>query len=136
MLTRSLYLSLALALMQLQTAGAAPIEVRSGQVAYVSGGIGEDEAAEMKSMASRYALEIVSVVKAKPREQYTADFRIVIKDASGKTVVDARSEGPFFLANLPDGRYLVEATQDDGRQSQRVSVKKGAHQRLVFVWQQ
>ncbi|WP_051516598.1 hypothetical protein [Herbaspirillum sp. RV1423] len=133
---RSPYFLLVFVLMQISAAYAAPVEVVSGQTTYISGGIGSDEAAEMKSMASRYVLEVVSVVKADPREQYTADYRILIKDATGKTVLDAVSEGPFFLANLPDGNYQVEATQDGVRKSQRTSVKKGAHRRLVFVWPQ
>lgn len=134
MSTRSSYLLLILALMQIPVAGAAPSEVTSGPATYISGGVGSDEAAEMKSMASRYALEVVSVVKTEPREEYTADFRILIRDKTGKTVVDAVSEGPFFLANLPDGSYQVEAIQNDLRKLQRVLIKKGTHQRLVFVW--
>ncbi len=115
---------------------AAPSEVSTGQITYISGGIGSDEAAEMKSMASRYALEVVSVTKAGPKEQYTADFRIIIKDTAGKTLVDAMSEGPFFFVNLPEGRYQVDASQDGVRKSQRVSIKRRGHLRLVFVWAQ
>ncbi|MFJ7566912.1 hypothetical protein ACIQW9_08145 [Herminiimonas sp. NPDC097707] len=133
---RSPYLLLILALTQIPAAGAAPSEVSSGQATYISGGIGSDEAAEMRSMASRYALEVVSVVNTEPREEYTADFRILIRDKVGKTVVDAMSEGPFFLANLPDGSYQVEAIQDDVRKLQKVLIKKGTHRRLVFVWPQ
>lgn len=125
-----------LQLTQAPGAVAAPSEVSLGQITYISGGVGSDEAAEMKSMASRYALEVVSVTKAGSKEQYTADFRIVIKDTAGKTLIDAISEGPFFFANLPEGQYQVDASQDGIRKSQRVSVKRRGHLRLVFVWPQ
>ena len=120
--------------MHLSEAGAAPREISSGDASYISGGIGSDEAAEMKTMASRYPLEIVSIVNAGPKEQYNADFRVVIKDRNGNTVIDAQSEGPFFFANLPAGNYLVETMQDGIQKMQKVALKKGVHQRLVFAW--
>ena len=123
-----------LQLIQVPNSSAAPREVGRGQVTYISGGIGSDEAAEMKSMASRYVLEVVSVIKAESKEQYTADFRIAILDKTGKTLIDAISEGPFFFVNLPDGQYRVDASQNGVHKSQRVTIKRAGHQRVVFVW--
>ncbi|MFC7299735.1 hypothetical protein [Herminiimonas aquatilis] len=117
---------------------ASPVEFKTEHASYISGGIGSDEAAEMRAMAPRYTLEIVSIVKSKSagREQYTADFRVQVKDLKDMVLIDAASEGPIFLVNLPKGNYQIAATQNGITKSQKISVQKGTHRRIVFIWQE
>lgn len=121
-------------------ASALPAATTVGNASFISGGIGLDESEAMKAAASNYALELVFSAKSDGKTPgasaaYTADVKVKITDRAGKTVIDTVSQGPYLLANLPDGVYQVEASADGGTvKIQKVTVKKGAHQRLVFSW--
>jgi hypothetical protein len=111
-----------------------PAATTIGSINYLSGGIGLDQSVAMKLAAPSYPLELVFVVKAGMREQYTSDIDVKVSDRSGKVVVDTVSNGPFLLANLPDGNYQIEAINDGILKIQQVVVKKGVHRRVVFAW--
>lgn len=133
---RSTSFFICLLLSHLTHVTAAPVEFKAEHASYVSGGIGVDEAAEMRAMAPRYALEIVSIVKSKSgqRDQYTSDFRVQVKDLKDTILIDALSEGPIFLANLPKGSYQITATQNGISKSQKISIQNKTHRRVIFVW--
>ncbi len=115
-------------------AGFLPATHSQGEVAYLSGGIGVNEANAIKQVAKAYPLELEFVLKAKPKEQYLADVKVRIKDAHGRTMLDATAGGPFLLANLPAGNYTVSADRDGKVERQRIDIGAGEHRRLVFEW--
>jgi hypothetical protein len=123
-------------------AGALPAATTVGNASFISGGIGIDQSEAMKAAASKYSLELVfsarkdknAPASAGATAAYTADVKVKITDRAGKTVIDTVSQGPYLLANLPDGAYQVEASADGATKTQKTTVKKGGHQRLVFSW--
>jgi len=111
----------------------------SDGVCYISGGISGDEVAQFKSHAKEYLLEIVFVQKADAEdngriEEYLAEVQLQIKDAKGNVVVDAMTEGPFFLANLPPGKYQITADYEGVIKNNAVNISAKKHQRIVFLW--
>lgn len=127
LVTSIAYLSPAMA------AEALPDEVRQGSVRYVTGGIGADAAAAFKQAAAKYPLEMLFAQKAVPNDVYLTGVKVTVRQ-SGKTVLDTESGGPFLLANLPSGKYQIEAVSDGVTKRQAVDVQAGKHQRVVFVW--
>lgn len=115
-------------------AAALPGQDTQGNISYVSGGVGEDEAAAMKSAAPGYPLELQFVQKATPRDEFLADVKVRIMDRSKNVVLDAVSNGPYFLAKLPAGTYQIEADHSGVMKRQTVAIRAGKHQRSVFVW--
>ncbi|HEY4074153.1 MAG TPA: carboxypeptidase regulatory-like domain-containing protein [Herbaspirillum sp.] len=115
-------------------ASSLPAATTVGNVSYLSGGIGIDESTAMKEAASKYSLELVFSAKAGAAAAYIADVHVKVSDRSGKAVIDTVSNGPYLLANLPAGSYQVEASSKDVTKTERVTVTKGAHKRLVFSW--
>jgi hypothetical protein len=111
-----------------------PMTTTEGDVSYLSGGIGIDESTAMKNAASQYSLELVFSAKAGASNDYLANVHVKISGRAGKTVIDTVSQGPYFLANLPDGNYLIEVSSKDVAKTARMTLKKGSHQRLVFSW--
>jgi hypothetical protein len=111
-----------------------PPEQRQGDVVFVTGGIGSDEADVLKKIAWAYPLELEFVQHATPRAEFLADVKVVIKDARGKTILDTRSEGPYLLARLPPGTYSITAETDEGLKRHTVAVTAKGHQRVVFEW--
>ena len=111
----------------------------SDGVCYISGGISGDEVSQFKSHAKEYLLEIVFVQKADAEEngrieEYLAEVQLQIKDAKGNVVVDTITEGPFFLANLPPGKYQITADYEGVIKNNMVSLSAKKHQRIVFLW--
>jgi hypothetical protein len=111
---------------------ALPPERSQGSVTYVSGGIGKDESDAMKQAASRYSLAIEMASPASPRAEYVADVKIDIRDQRGATVLSTISDGPILLANLPPGRYTVNATKNGASQQRDIVVGSGARPRVMF----
>ena len=110
-----------------------PAQVQ-GAVSYITGGVGEDEAAAFKHAAATYPLEMMFVQKAQPRDEFLADVRVSVRDRSGNSVLETTADGPFLLANLPAGKYMIEAQYRGDRKHQTVEVRPGTHRRAVFVW--
>jgi hypothetical protein len=105
-----------------------------GVVSYITGGIGEDEAAAFRHAARTYPLEMLFVQKARPKDEYLADVRVSVRDRFGNSLLETTAEGPFLLAKLPAGKYKIEAEYRGERKHQSVEIRSGTHQRAVFVW--
>jgi hypothetical protein len=56
----------------------------------------------------RLAVELLE--HAGRAEEFTADARVRIADAHGRTVLDTKAGGPFLLVDLAPGRYSIVAT--------------------------
>lgn len=113
-----------------------PPEKSEGMVSYLTGGIGEDEAAAMKQVESQFPLSLEFVSGGTLRGEYLADVHVTIKDQAGKTALDTVSDGPFLLARLPSGKYTVSAEQNGQTKTRQVVVADNKPQRLTFVWQE
>jgi hypothetical protein len=107
---------------------------RQGDVAYISGGVGKDEAAAFEDAAAAYPLMLVFVEKAKPRDQFVADVKVDIRDGKGREVLNTTAEGPFLLARLPADTYKVFATYSGQMHERTVKVGTTGHRRVVFEW--
>ncbi|HEV2007521.1 MAG TPA: carboxypeptidase-like regulatory domain-containing protein [Burkholderiales bacterium] len=105
---------------------------RQGQVSFVSGGVGDDEAQAIKSMAANYPVEMLFVAKGNPN-QYLANVKVLITDRTGNVVLDTTTRGPFLFAKLPPGRYSVSAEAEGGVKKQNIQVT-GARQRVMLLW--
>src|SRR5512146_3358400 len=88
-----------------------PPEHQQGAVAYRTGGIGEDESRAMREAARQYPLTLEFVSRTgEERGGYLADVDVSIKDNHGRQVLQAKAAGPFLLARLPAGQYMVTAS--------------------------
>lgn len=98
----------------------------AGGIRYMSGGIGEEELAQIKAHASEFNLHILATI---PGGQYVGGYNVNITNSGGEQVFSAMSEGPFFYANLPSGSYDVAVSQSDGMaQHRKVTLGKGSQQ--------
>jgi hypothetical protein len=101
-------------------------------ISYISGGIGLDERERLTSIGKNYSLKLVFAVKSR---EYLADVRVKIYDKGDKKVLDAVSEGPWFYADLPTGKYTVSASLS-GREKQSIAniIKGQTQATLRFYW--
>lgn len=109
------------------------------EACFVSGGISAEEVAEFKARAKAFLLEIVFVQKADPEdnariEEYLAEVNLQIKDSKGNEVINITTEGPYFLADLPLGKYQIVAEHEGVVKTNVVRIAAKKHQRVVFLW--
>jgi hypothetical protein len=107
----------------------------AGDIAYVSGGIGSDQSAAFKDAMSRYplSLEFAQHTAANGNE-YLANVPVTIADSQGKTLVTMKTQGPFMLVSIPEGRYVVTAKHDGTAQQRTIEVGNAGHAHEAFVW--
>ncbi len=113
--------------------------VVQGDVTYVCGGVGSDEASYMKREAKNYDLMLTFAAKS---GAYLADVNVEIKDPKGNSVLQASCDSPMMLIDLPRrGNYKVHADAAGYTLDRTVRVaaakRKGQHlASAVLVWPQ
>ncbi len=112
---------------------AMPAVHKQGEVSYVSGGVGRDEATAFRHAAKAWPLELVFVQKTGRRDSYLADIPVTIRDAKRRVVYEGRADGPYFLARLPKGDYTVSARWESWNFTRHLHVGD-KHQKVVFEW--
>lgn len=103
-------------------------------VTYLCGGIGSEEANNMKSVASKYDLMMTF---AASNGAYLADVNVNIVDPRGRPVLNVNCDAPIMLVEVPrSGRYRVIA-ETGGRTLTRtamVSDAAGKTETLRMTW--
>ena len=110
---------MAFALLGTASAPAAEKVPASGNVSFISGGVGIDSEQQIKAREKEFNLKLVFTLV---EGNYLADVGVRVTDSAGKTVIETVAEGPFFLAKLPAGTYTVTATYNGKAQTRKVRV--------------
>ena len=101
-------------------------------IRYVSGGVGEGERAELDALSGQFNLRLLFAMQGSG--DYLADVRVSVVDSRGAVVLNATSNGPWFLAALPPGSYTVEVSAMDQTQRQSANIGGSSQSRLNFYW--
>lgn len=111
-----------------------PAQVTPGGVEYLTGGKTPEEAHSVKRAAQDFPLELVFVEKDGARRSELYDNPVVIRDAAGQVIFAGRTDGPYFLARLPEGRYTVTTHWDSWTFTKPVTIAPDERERVVFEW--
>jgi hypothetical protein len=124
---------LALALLGFAAQAQAPMQPQTqGGITFVSGGISIEERQAMQELEGSYNLRLLFV--AEESGEYLWGVKVQLMDQEGKTLLEAVSDGPYFLAKLSPGRYTVIA-EDEGRAIKRsVDIEPGKALSERFTW--
>ena len=110
-----------------------PPERVQGSVAYVSGGIGADEAATLRRGRGGVSAHArVCRPERRSTDEYVADARVEIRDRQGRAVLSTIADGPLFLVRLPSGTYAVEVAWNGAVKRKTVAVTTGKRLHVVF----
>lgn len=111
---------------------AAPVVHNLNGIAFTSGGVGEDDVAELEANESPYNVKIISAFKT---GEYSGPFTLVIRDAKGNAMFNTQSDGPLFYATMPAGSYEFDVAVEGEHQTRKISVPQGGKlQTLHFTW--
>ncbi|MBK8209524.1 MAG: carboxypeptidase regulatory-like domain-containing protein [Rhodospirillales bacterium] len=94
-----------------------------GGINWVSGGIGFDESLALRKIEGNYNLRLLFAVEGSG--EYLADVVVIIQNQEGQAVLEATSQGPRLLAQVPPGGYTVTATSGGSTVTRRLNVPRG-----------
>ncbi len=111
-----------------------PETQHSNGIAYISGGVGEDEALAIVAESKQWPLMLELSQLENGRGVWIFGAQIKILNDQKKVIFDAVSEGPYILINLEAGAYFIEASYQGVVQRQSAAVKTGQNQKLSIFW--
>ncbi len=101
-------------------------------VPYLNGGIGEDEAATIRSKANDFSLRLTFAEG--PNNEFTSNVPVVIADARGNPVFALSDAGPLLYVMLPKGSYTVIAQAHDVAETEHVTLDGAQGKDVAFHW--
>jgi hypothetical protein len=129
LLTTLLVPTLVLAAAAVQAQPAVPQVQEQNGIQYASGGVGEGEREALETLGPQFNLKLVF---AGPEGVYLSNIPVVIRDSRGGVVLDTASNGPWFFASLPAGRYTLVAGPPEEVTRRSLSLRAGSRQELVL----
>jgi len=114
---------------------ALPAEQQAGDIRFLTGGIGVDEARAMRAAAQTYPLTVTFVLLECDTAQFAAEVEVEIRTEAGKALLTTVTRGPYLFVDLPEGRYRLSARAQPGDSRERTfQVKKGKQTSLRLEW--
>lgn len=107
------------------------VEKNDGNVTYVSGGIGDEEVDEIRLRERDFNLKLLF---AERDGSYLGSVDVVVLNAKGDKVLEAHSAGPFLLARLPQGSYVIKVSMNGQEQQKKLSITEKRRSEAVFRW--
>jgi len=108
--------------------------MQNGEVDYLNGGIGTEQADRMRAMSADFPVRMTFAERNQGVDEFVADVHLRVSDTAGRTMLDLPAQGPIFLLQLPPGAYTVEAEHQGEVKTRRFDVAAGRHDRLGFEW--
>ncbi|HTT38589.1 MAG TPA: hypothetical protein VMH32_13075 [Burkholderiales bacterium] len=104
---------------------------QSNGIPYATGGVGLESRELLRAKESEFNLAVVLSLKD---GQYLGGGKVSVRAAGGKTLLAVEAQGPWVLARLAPGKYVVEATLAGIARSRNVTIGKAGMKRVYLTW--
>jgi hypothetical protein len=121
----------AVSLVPIANAASDEVAKSAGGVSYVSGGVGTTSIERLNALSADFNLKLVFALKS---GDYVDGVQVGIADAAGKALVEAKSEGPWFLTKLPAGNFQITATFAGKTEKRSVTIGADKLRTVDFRW--
>ena len=105
----------------------------SGQVKFLTGGVGEDSEAHMQAISKQFNLRLLFAAKD---GHYLADVAVTITDTFGARILDTVAKGPWLLATLAAGTHTIDATYAGSTVSRSTTIAGSGRREVFFRWEE
>jgi hypothetical protein len=115
-------------------AAADPLRIRNSAQGYkyVTAGIGEEEAAQMKRIAKNYTLNLLFSEGIVGR--WAMDVNVNIYDEASNLMFRIVGAKPVLYVNLPAGTYTILASNNGLKLRHKVMLEADANKKVVLNW--
>ncbi|AWV05495.1 hypothetical protein DM992_40010 (plasmid) [Burkholderia sp. JP2-270] len=100
-------------------------------IAYITGGVGLDEVAALRSIASRYSMRAQF---SSASGESLSGVVLQLRKRDGTLVFSATSDGPYLYAKMPPGTYRMTATFDGVERKRTVTVPARGGVSVTLTW--
>jgi hypothetical protein len=100
-------------------------------ISFITGGIGISERERLDRMADDYNLK---VILATDKGHYLSRCDVEITRADGTKMLSSTTNGPWLLADLEPGDYLVKARHGSTWQGRDISISADKQVQVVLNW--
>ena len=111
-----------------------PLRIRNSALGYqyVTAGIGEEEAAQMKKIAKNYTLNLLFSEGIVGR--WAMDVNVNIYDEASNLMFRVKGAKPVLYVNLPAGTYTILASNNGNKLRHKVTLEADANKKVVLNW--
>ena len=99
---------------------------------YVTAGIGEEEAAQMKKISKKYTLNLLFSEGLVGR--WATDVNVNIYDEASNLMFRIVAAKPVLYVNLPAGTYTILANNNGNKLRHKVTLEADVNQKVVLNW--
>jgi hypothetical protein len=111
-----------------------PLKTRTSAkgILFVTGGIGEEQKAELKTLAKNFSLQLLFSEGVSGRA--VTDLNVDIYSESDEQVFRIVRAKPILLVNLPAGTYTILANNAGQRLRHKFTLEEGVPQKIILNW--
>ena len=106
----------------------------SQKIAYITGGVGEEETIAILTEAKQWPLRLELSQLVNGRGVWIFGVNIKITNSQKQVIFDAQADGPYMLVNLDVGDYTIAASYEGVEQNRAITIKTGASQKISIFW--
>ena len=99
---------------------------------YMTGGIGEEDVAVMRSHAKQFTLNLLLSEGSSGR--WVTDANVNIYDEASKLVFRIVGAKPMLYVNLPAGTYTILANNAGQKLRHKITIEDNVNQRIILNW--
>lgn len=111
-----------------------PNTLYSEGIAYISGGVGQEESAAIVAEAKQWPLLLELSQIENGRGVWIFGAQIKVLNSLQKVIFNAQANGPYILINLAPGDYQIVGTYQGLEQKRAVTVKANSSQKINIFW--
>ena len=111
-----------------------PDTQHSEGIAYISGGVGEEESVAILAEAKQWPVLLELSQLENGRGVWIFGASVKIMNTKMELVFHALADGPYMLINLEPGEYTIEASYKGVDQKRAFTVKSNTSQKISLFW--
>lgn len=101
-------------------------------ISYMTGGIGEEDAAIMRANAKKFTLNLV--FSEGTSGQSVTDINVNIYNEQSETIFRIIGSKPMLYVNLPAGTYTILANNNGQKLRHKFTLEENMNQRIILNW--